>query len=152
MRKRTYYRGPDAVVTSELFVWRTTPPKIFAIRELSNVGIVRCPIRDEIDHTRPHSANAIGGSVVLAVALWPSLNTSTLIVVVFLAVAVPALPLTAFRRSRLRIWELHATYRGVEVILYASNDVRVFNQVSRALRRAMEDSDQHTDWNGEVAA
>ena len=27
MRTRTYYRGPDAVVTNELFVWRTSPPK-----------------------------------------------------------------------------------------------------------------------------
>ena len=152
MRKRTYYRGPDAVVTSELFVWRTTPPKLFSIRELKNVGIVRCAVRDEIDHTRPHSAGAIGGSVVLAVALWPSLNTPVLIIVVFLAVAVPTLALTAYRHNRPRIWELHATYRGVEVVLYASNNVRVFNQVSRALRRAMEDSDPHTGWNDEVAA
>ena len=47
MRTRTYYRGPDAVVTSEVFIWRTTPPKIFVIRELKRVGIVRV--------TRPNS-------------------------------------------------------------------------------------------------
>src|SRR4051794_23289815 len=29
MSKRTYYRGPDAVVTDRHFVWRTTPAKGF---------------------------------------------------------------------------------------------------------------------------
>jgi hypothetical protein len=39
------------------------------------------------------------------------------------------------------LWALTAAYRGDEqVTLYTSADVRVFNQVSRALRRAMEDT------------
>jgi hypothetical protein len=48
---------------------------------------------------------------------------------------------------------LQARYLGAEVVLYASTDARVFNQVARALRRAMEDRDpDHTGWDGEAAA
>ncbi len=36
--------------------------------------------------------------------------------------------------------QLRATYRGVEVVVYESGDERVFNQVKRALCRALEDS------------
>jgi hypothetical protein len=31
---RIYYRGPDCLVTSKFFVWRTAPAR-FAIRDLS---------------------------------------------------------------------------------------------------------------------
>jgi hypothetical protein len=147
MRTRTYYRGPDAVVTSEIFIWRTSPPKIFVIRELKRVGIVR---RD-IDR-RPRIPKAGAGSVVLAVAIWPIVDTPVLITTAVLAVAVPAAAVTAYWRNRPRLWELHALYRGTEAVLYASTDARVFNQVSRALRRAMEDNDPHITWDGEAAA
>jgi hypothetical protein len=36
-------------------------------------------------------------------------------------------------------WELWATYRGQPVMVYSCADVRVFNQVTRALHRAIED-------------
>lgn len=90
MNRRTYYRGPDAVVTDRLFVWHTAPTKSFIVQDLQNVGL--------------------------------------------------ALFATAFWRMRPRRWELRATYQGHEVILYASCDTRVFNQVARALRRAVEDT------------
>jgi len=148
MRTRTYYRGPDAVVTNELFVWRTSPPKLFAIRDLKKVGIVR---RD-VDRSRPSTARAAAGPTVLALAVWPIVDTPLLIVTVFMAVAVPAVAAATYWRLRPRRWELHAIYRGAEVLLYASIDARVFNQVARALRRAMEDNNPHAEWSGEAAA
>jgi hypothetical protein len=42
------------------------------------------------------------------------------------------------QQHRPRRWELRATYRDRPVRLYASTDARVFHQVSRALRRAVE--------------
>lgn len=146
MSTRTYYRGPDAVVTSEVFVWRTAPAQIFAIRELRNVGIARCGA----DSGRPHTMHAAGGSVI-AVAAWPTLDTPTLVAVGLLVVALPG-AVAAYRRLRPRLWELHGTYRDATVILYASTDARVFNQVARALRRAMEDADPHTGWDTRAAA
>nr|AEE65506.1 hypothetical protein [uncultured bacterium BAC AB649/1850] len=148
MRTRTYYRGPDAVVTSEVFVWRTAPPRTFVIRDLRRVGIVR----GVSGEGRPRTTGAAAGSAVLAVALWPTVDTPALAGAVFLAVAVPAVAAVAYRGRRPRRWELHATYRGFEVQLYASTDSRVFNQVARALRRAMEDADPHSAADRRVAA
>ena len=145
MRTRTYYRGPDAVVTSEIFVWRTSPAKTFVIRELKNVVIVR----GDVNRKRAYAAQA-AGSVAVAIAIWPILDSPVLIVSVFLAVAIPGVAVAAYRR-RAQVWELHATYRNTPTLLYASSDARVFNQVSRALRRAMEDADPHARWNGEAA-
>jgi Family of unknown function (DUF6232) len=44
------------------------------------------------------------------------------------------------RLFRAAYWELLANYRGIEVVLLKSADERSFHQVSRALRRAIEDA------------
>jgi|tagenome__1003787_1003787.scaffolds.fasta_scaffold19892154_1 hypothetical protein len=136
MSNRTYYSGPDALVTDKLFVWRTTPAKGFAIRELRNVGLVR----SDADRLRPFAVHVAAGALILVAATWTMLHTPAAYVLGFLAVAVPGGFVALTLRSRPRRWELRANYRGVEVVLYASPDQRVFNQVVRALRRALEDA------------
>ena len=136
MHKRTYYRGPDALVTDRLFVWHTTPAKGFAVRDLRNVGLVR----GDADPLRPYTLHVAAAALVLVAATWTMLDTPAAYVLGFLAVAVPGGFTAASMRSRPRRWELRANYRGLEVVLYASSDVRVFNQVARALRRAVEDA------------
>jgi hypothetical protein len=37
-------------------------------------------------------------------------------------------------------WQVRASYLGSHVTVYTSVDQRVFNQVTRALRRAVEDA------------
>jgi len=100
---RLYYRGREAVVTSELFVRRQPRPGQFVIRELRNVRI------------------AVPGRLVEAL-FRPQLST--------------------------REWALWADYRGRAVALYSTADERVFNQVVRALRRALEDSEP---WDRQAA-
>ncbi|MEV6631365.1 DUF6232 family protein [Actinoplanes sp. NPDC051470] len=134
---RTYYRGPDVVVTSEFFVWRTMPGKIFAIRELHDVGITNTAV----DRSRPPTVQTATGSVALAVAIWPVVETPAMIALGLLAISIPGIAVHAWWRCRPRLWELHATYRGDGVILFASTNAQVFNQVARALRRAIE------EWN-----
>jgi uncharacterized protein DUF6232 len=138
MSTRTYYRGHDAVVTDELFVWRTTPTKGFVVRELHNVGRV-CSNGDRL---RPYTAHVIGTALVLVAAALTLLEAPPGYALGVLAIAVPGVftAAAASRRMRPRRWELHATYRGYEVVLYASPDERVFNQVTRALRRSVEDA------------
>ena len=136
MHKRTYYHGPDALVTDRLFLWYSTPPKGFAVRELRNVGLVR----GDADPLRPYTLHVAAATLVLAAAAWTMLDTPAAYVLGLLAVAVPAGFTAVTMRSRPRRWELRANYRGLEVVLYASSDARVFNQVARALRRAVEDS------------
>lgn len=86
---RTYYRGPEVVVTSTVFAHGSAT---YAVRDLRDVCIHH---------------------LTTGVVLW---------------------------RLRPRTFVLYATYRGIGVALYSSTDERVFNQVSRALRRAIEDS------------
>ncbi|HEV8568711.1 MAG TPA: DUF6232 family protein [Actinoplanes sp.] len=136
MSTRTYYRGPDAVVTDQFFVWRTTPTKSFVIRDLRNVGLLRSPS----DGLRPYTVHVAGGALVLVGAAWTALGTPAAYALGFLAVALPTTFAVARLRMRPRRWELRATYRGTRVVLYASPDARVFNQVARALRRAVEDA------------
>jgi hypothetical protein len=135
MSNRTYYRGPDAVVTDRLFVWRTTSTQGFVIRELQNVRRVQA----EIERPRTYTAHVVGGALFLAAASWTLLNYRAAYLLVLLAIAIPAV-VAATWRTRPRRWEMRATYRGRRVVLYASADSRVFNQVTRALRRSVEDA------------
>ena len=50
------------------------------------------------------------------------------------------------------MWQVHARYRGGETVIYASPDARVFNQVTRALRRSLEDDRQEPSTYGLAAA
>jgi hypothetical protein len=138
MSKRTYYRGPDAVVTDERFVWRTTPVRSFAVRDLRNVGQVRAAAE---------STSSVKISVAAAVTVgvigagWTVLEPPHAYAIGLVAVTVPvACTLPSLFRRGARAWELHATVRGAEVVLYACGEERQFNQVKRALRRAMEDA------------
>ena len=64
---RTYYRGPDALVTQERFVWRTSSPRIFVVRELQNAVLVRCNVPDR----RPNPALLVALTMAaLAAASW----------------------------------------------------------------------------------
>ncbi|WP_436524556.1 DUF6232 family protein [Actinoplanes sp. HUAS TT8] len=141
---RTYYLGSDAEVTNALFTWRTSPePLSFAVSELRQVGLVQTPAR-----TRPYAPHLAAGVLLSVAAGWTLLANPTLYVIIALAIAGPLL---AYFWREPRRWELHAQYHGTAVVLYSSSDVRVFNQVGRALRRAMEDG-RRTPWGYGLAA
>lgn len=131
---RTYHRSHDTIVTSELFVRWTTSAKSYAIRDMRNVGIACLP-GDGAAKLLVTIATTTG-VLAVAVAAWAAGAWPTPLL---FAVGVPAILIGALagRRKPAR-WELRAIYRGEPVILYTSADVRVFNQVTRALRRAIE--------------
>ncbi|GAA0521059.1 hypothetical protein Ade02nite_64870 [Paractinoplanes deccanensis] len=137
MSKRTYYRGPDAVVTDEYFIWRTTPVRSYSVRDLRNVGQLRA-VAESSSPVRVSVAAAVTVGVIGAG--WTVLEPPHAYAIGLVAVTVPVactLP-SMFRRNR--AWELRARYRGVDVVLYSCTEERQFNQVKRALRRAMEDA------------
>jgi hypothetical protein len=137
---RTYYRGPDAVVTSTAFAGRATA-RPYAIRDLQNVRITRT------EHTQPSAAHVAAGVLFLAAAAWPLWKASPLYALVLLALGLPALAAGVLVwRQRPQTYQLWATYRGADVLLYSSTHARVFNQVSRALRRALEDARPPATW------
>ena len=145
---RIYYRGPDAMVTSEHFVHRTPmTTKAFLVRDLRNVGI------GQADDPGLPIPCAAGAAVVVLGAAWALGAISVLYGIAVLGVAgFAATAATMIIRGRPRAWILEAGYRGGTVRLYESVDARVFNQVSRALRRALEDARPPSSWDDEAAA
>ncbi|GLY05898.1 MULTISPECIES: DUF6232 family protein [Actinoplanes] len=144
MRTRTYYRGPDATVVDDQFIWRTSSTSItFLVPDLRHVGLVQAPPR-----VRPFAPALVVLTVFAAIAGWTLIPDPTMYVAGFLAVTAPVV-VAVWREPR--HWELHAQYRNTAVVLYSSADARVFNQVSRALRRAMEDTGR-SPWGYGLAA
>jgi len=145
---RIYYRGPDAVVTSELFVRRGSPPGRFAIRDLRKVCIAPAGPRG----VRLGSIVLPAAAAALVAAAVVSATGGVPVALAIVVAASGAGAATAvLQQHRPRRLELRATYRSREVVLYSSTDERVFNQVSRALRRAIEDRRPPT-WAGDAAA
>jgi hypothetical protein len=148
---RIYYRGPDAIVTSELFVRRGSPAGRFAICDLRRVGIAPA----ESAGVRLGAIALAAAAALLSVAVVSavvSADAGVLVAVVIMTAASGAGAVAAvLRRRRPRRLELRAAYRGRETILYASTDARVFNQVSRALRRAIEEG-RPSGWHSEGRA
>ncbi|GID92245.1 DUF6232 family protein [Amorphoplanes digitatis] len=128
---RTYYRGPDAAVTEELFIWQSGPVRTFVLVDLRDVGRVEQEA-SRLGRVIAALLLAVAGGVWVQLALpgrWYA-GVGALIAALAILVWPP----------RTRRWMLRAAYRGDEVTLYSSVDPRVFNQVTRALRRAMEDA------------
>ena len=137
---RIYYRGPDAVVTSTVFAGRAPAPA-YAIRDLRNVQISR------MERFEPSAPHAAAGLLLIAAVAWPLWQASPLYALALVALGMPALAAAAVvLRLRPQTFQLRATYRGTAVELYSSADERVFNQVTRALRRAIEDAHPPATW------
>jgi hypothetical protein len=126
------------VITDELFIWQGTPVKSFVVDDLRHVGVVRAG-QEPIS---PIAVLTVAAGTVTAIgAGWTLLDPPAAYAIGLLAVLVPvSFAVPAMARRRPRGWELHALYRGVDVVLYASFDERQFNQVKRALRRAIENA------------
>ncbi|XVV17193.1 DUF6232 family protein [Actinoplanes sp. CA-131856] len=134
---RIYYRGPDAVVTSDHIVWLTEPVRTFPRRELRELGVVRAA-------PPPASAGArvlAGASVLVAVVALGAAAYSGRTPMWITAAVVDVLAIVGVWSAlgrRTRTWEIHAKHHGAEVVVYASRDDRVFHQVQRAIRRSIE--------------
>jgi hypothetical protein len=133
---RIYYRGPDALITDEHFIWKTKTPRAIAVRELRNIGLARG------ETTRGLSATTIAigtATIALAVAGWLMLGTGLSYGLIAGALAGTTVTVTTWQKRNVRSWELRATLRGTPITLFSSLDERTFNQVTRALRRAVEE-------------
>ena len=131
-RTRTFYRGPRAIVTGEQFIAHGEPTRVFRLTDLANVTIVRAV-------EQRHLAVRITqiGLIVLAGVLVAILDTlAGIVAAVALLVGIAVVIQLAGRHIS---WELHARYRDAQVTLFSCSNVAEFNQVSRALRRSLEE-------------
>jgi hypothetical protein len=147
---RTYYRGPDALVTDEHFVWKAADrTRFFTIRDLQHVGLVR---NNGIDRRPDVVTVAAVGLVAFAGTAWVTAGPIVGMAVGFVAAIAAVVAITTRQHRSEQSWQVHARYRGVETVIYTSPDVRVFNQVTRALRRSLEDDRQEPAKYGLAAA
>jgi hypothetical protein len=128
---RTFYRGPDAVITDTHFVWQSSTVRIFAIDDLRDVRLVR------VVAGGPSGIAIVLGFGLSALAVVTGLKFGVLAAAPMIA-AVVVLALAGLRGRSGHAWEIRARYRSQEVTLYTSRDPRIFNQVTRALRRTIE--------------
>ena len=133
---RTYYRGPDAFVTADKFVWLTATPRIVPIRQLSEIGLV-----EHLPGRRPADASVAvsAGLAAFAAASWLTLGIAVGAGVSALAVLAMTVALRTRRSRGTRTFRVIATVNGSRTMVYEARDLRVFNQVTRALRRSVED-------------
>jgi hypothetical protein len=123
-----YYRDSGVTVTDQ---WFTVGRQRFPVTELQNVVVTR-------QRTTPVLATAIAASVVFLVAFLVGLGSGR-VWTLFVVVAAGGLAIGIWwavrRPTRYEVW---ASYRGMEVVLFSSADSTQLSRVTRALKRALE--------------
>ncbi|MEU7904083.1 DUF6232 family protein [Actinoplanes sp. NPDC049118] len=133
---RIYYRGPDAFLTDEHFIWNGSERADFVIRDLREVGRIRSVAAGLSTNT----VLVVTTALAFFVAGWLMVAPAAAYPLSLVVVAASVATLAVRQRRKVSLWQVQATYRGSRVTIYASSDERVFNQVTRALSRAIEDA------------
>jgi hypothetical protein len=126
------YRGPRALVTLEVIATDDTGWRRLAIADLSRVHIVRSD-----PGGRPVLHRALGVSaLVLALVTIPIVGIPAVVSAALIAVA---LIFDMLARPKPRTtWTLVARHAGRPSTLFTSTDQREFDQLCRAVQRALE--------------
>jgi hypothetical protein len=133
---RVYYRGPDALITESQFIWLAESPRAFAVNELRGAHITRRQVKGAWAPATAAAAAATALVLAPGYAMVHSLTGR-----LSLVGAAALIVILALIRSRTGShWELIASYRDRRVTIYQAFDATTFNQVSRALGRALESS------------
>ncbi len=127
------YRGPHGWVTHDVIATGDTAWRRIPIAELSGVHIVRCRSGNA---TSVHRAFA-GSTLLMALVIMPVGGWPAAVLAVALAVAAMIAVVARQIRQHDR-WELTARHRGAPILLFGSTDQREFDQVCRAVQRALE--------------
>ncbi|HEX2356282.1 MAG TPA: DUF6232 family protein [Micromonosporaceae bacterium] len=129
-----YYRGPCARITDELFEVWCPHYRAFPVRELRNVRVVR----GGSDPIAVRSTSLAGAAAAAFAVSWPFLENPTAWLIAAGLVATSAAASGACWRTRPRTYELWATVRTMQVLLFRSRDAQAFGQLRRGLTRAIE--------------
>jgi Family of unknown function (DUF6232) len=128
-----FYRGQRALITHQVFETIIIGRVRYAIDELADVHIVRA------DPERDLGNRVLGLSALVAIFLvvpivGPVSKVATGLVIVALLIGSA---LSVRRRAPVH-WQLVAAYDGRPVTLFESDDRTEFEQICRALQRALE--------------
>ena len=132
------YTGPSARVTDRIF--ESWCDRHYAAYDVSELRDVECGSSGP-DPVGLRCAGTAGAFLIAVAASWQHLQSPQEWVVAATFVAAPGLVAMICLRLRPPEWALYATYREHRVRLFTSCDAYVFNQVKRALLRALESQD-----------
>jgi hypothetical protein len=132
---RTYYRGPDAFVTADQFVWLVDTPRIVPVRELRTIQRIEQAARTRSTDGLLVTAAGLG---VFAAAGWLAAGPLAGALLATLAVSLLIAAVCKRQSSGARSYRVVATVRGARTTIYESRDLQRFNQVARALGRSLE--------------
>ncbi|MFG1605519.1 DUF6232 family protein [Actinoplanes sp. NPDC049265] len=139
-----YYRGPDAFITDDKFVWLHDTPRIVPVRALRDVQLVEQAARTRFADT---FRIAGGGLAVFAVAGWFTAGPMVGATLAILAVSAMLVAVRSRQILGAKNYRVVANLSGARATIYESRDVRVFHQVTRALRRSVENGRRdHSDY------
>jgi hypothetical protein len=142
---RIYYRGPDAFVTADQFVWlQDNTSRIVPVRRLRDIQLV-----EQVARTRFGDAFRVagGGLAVFAFAGWFTAGRVAGVILATLAVLAMLVAVCSRQMAGARIYRVVANLSGAPTTVFESRDFRVFNQVTRALRRSVENGRRiHADY------
>ncbi|MFC4146938.1 DUF6232 family protein [Micromonospora mangrovi] len=142
------YARPGIVVTTERF---TVGHRSWPVAELTQLWTTRGP-HDRLAVRAVAVTAATIGAVGVLLGFTGGLERLTAGAYLALGAVglLPVLLVLAGDRWRPPAYELWGRHRGVEVLLFSSDDERQFGQVTRALRRAREGL-RHGGWEDPLA-
>jgi hypothetical protein len=125
------YRGPHGLVTHDVIATVHMGWRRVRVKDLEAIHIVR---------TRPDGSHRILGLSALLIVLLtiPIVGRPSVVLSVVVLIAAAVNLAVARRRDRTIPWNLIADHSGVRTVLFTSTDQREFDQLCRALQRAVE--------------
>jgi hypothetical protein len=131
-----YYISKKLAITERAVIIRRTPEVRLPVTELHSVRAEQHVTA--VQGRRPPLIHLAGGALALVVITGPVLDSPAVLVSAVLTLVTAATVAGIRRRARTTAWELWATYRQAEICLYRTANEREFNQIKRALLRALE--------------
>jgi hypothetical protein len=131
---RVYYRGPRVLITADRITVAQSVSRSYALAELADVYIVRQQAARGAASARSMGVSALVGSLVIV----PIAGRTSVVLAAVILVGLLLCAFVCLQVSPPAHHELVATYRGRQVLVFASDDPREFQQVCRGLQRARE--------------
>jgi hypothetical protein len=131
---RVYYRGPRALITADTITVARSTSRSYLLSELASVYVVRQRAAQSLRSTRSMGVSALVGSLMIV----PIAGRTSVVLAAVIFVGLLVCAFVCLRVGPPAHHELVATYRGRQVLVFASDDQREFNQVCRGLQRARE--------------
>lgn len=130
-----FYDTADALVDSRVLVIRAcVPSRSFAVEDLEDIRIVRCAT----DPLRSITAHAASVTIMVALAASPATRRPLAFLAGTAVIVVAFVALGAVRTLRPRLYELRASYAGMQIVLLTSRQRSALVEVVDALTRAHE--------------